>query len=121
LAKLISFDIDGTLEVGDPPGAITMDMVRKAQSAGFLIGSCSDRTISSQERLWKEHGIVVAFTILKQKLADLKTRFQAEEYYHIGDSEVDRYVSFQAGFHFLQPDDGVLQLQSLDGNPQGPS
>jgi phosphoglycolate phosphatase-like HAD superfamily hydrolase len=117
LAKLISFDIDGTLEVGDPPGAITMDMVRKAQSAGFLIGSCSDRPISNQERIWKEHGIVVSFTILKQKLADLKARFQAEEYYHIGDSEVDRYVSKQAGFHFLQPDDGVRQLESLDGNP----
>ena len=116
MAKLISFDIDGTLEVGDPPGAVTMDMVRRAQSAGYLIGSCSDRTISNQERIWKEHGIVVAFTVLKQKLADLKARFQAEEYYHIGDSAIDRYVSGQAGFHFLDPDDGARRLLSLDGN-----
>jgi hypothetical protein len=91
-------------------------MVRNALGAGYLSGSCSDRTISNQERLWREHGIVVAFTVLKQKLAELKARFQAEEYYHIGDSEVDRYVSNQAGFHFLQPDDGVRQLLSLDGD-----
>ena len=43
MAILISFDIDGTLEVGDPPGPLTMDMVRIVQDKGFLIGSCSDR------------------------------------------------------------------------------
>ena len=32
LAKLISFDFDGTLEVGEPPGGITMNMVRQAKS-----------------------------------------------------------------------------------------
>ena len=30
MAKLISFDIDGTLEVGNPPGSITLERVRKA-------------------------------------------------------------------------------------------
>src|SRR6266566_8855418 len=42
VVKLISFDIDGTLEVGDPPGLITMEMVRQAKHLGCLIGSCSD-------------------------------------------------------------------------------
>ena len=36
LAILISFDIDGTLEVGDPPGILTMEMVRSAQQKGFF-------------------------------------------------------------------------------------
>ena len=45
---LISFDIDGTLEVGDPPGVLTMEFVRKTQEAGILVGSCSDRPISGQ-------------------------------------------------------------------------
>ena len=45
---LISFDIDGTLEVGDPPGVLTMAMVKRAQAQGSVIGSCSDRPISTQ-------------------------------------------------------------------------
>src|SRR5713101_7006059 len=83
LTKLISFDIDGTLEVGDPPGIITMDMVRRTQALGYLIGSCSDRPLSYQRQLWEQHNINVAFTVLKHQLAEVKTRFQTETYYHI--------------------------------------
>ena len=38
---LISFDIDGTLEEGDPPGVLTMDFVREVEvkDRGLLIGS----------------------------------------------------------------------------------
>ena len=46
---LVSFDIDGTLESGDPPGGITMDMVRKALDLGYLVGSCSDKPINASK------------------------------------------------------------------------
>ena len=65
MAILISFDIDGTLEVGDPPGELTMDMVRIAQSKGIIIGSCSDRIASSQRRIWDEHNIQADFICVK--------------------------------------------------------
>ncbi len=52
LAFLISFDIDGTLEFGDPPGGVTVEMVKRAKELGFLIGSCSDRFPSAQKTLW---------------------------------------------------------------------
>lgn len=110
LTKLISFDIDGTLEVGDPPGSITMKTVRKAKELGYLIGSSSDRTISSQQRIWRDHDITVDFTVLKHHLAGLKTQFRADEYYHVGDSEMDRYFSDQADFRFLRPDRCVHRL-----------
>jgi hypothetical protein len=32
--EALCFDIDGTLEVGDPPGLITMDMVRAIKALG---------------------------------------------------------------------------------------
>ena len=113
MAKLISFDIDGTLEVGEPPGMITMDIVRATKGAGYLIGSCSDRTISSQQRIWEEHGIEVEFTVLKHQLGELKARFPAEEYFHIGDTELDRHLSLQAGFRFIPADGALPYLRGL--------
>ena len=82
--KMMSFDIDGTLEVGDPPGLITMDMVRQAKHLGCLIGSCSDRPLSDQRRIWEMHHIIVDFTVLKHRLAEVKAQFQADIYYHFG-------------------------------------
>ncbi len=115
MAKLISFDIDGTLEVGEPPGSVTMDMVREAKGVGHLIGSCSDRTISSQQRMWEKHGIAVEFTVLKHQLGELKARFPAEEYFHVGDTDMDRHVSQQAGFRFIPANGAVRQLWEVGG------
>ena len=39
---LVSFDIDGTLEIGDPPGIITIGAVHTARRLGYLVGTCSD-------------------------------------------------------------------------------
>ena len=117
MPKLISFDIDGTLEVGDPPGEITMDLVRLAQQLGYLIGSCSDRTLSAQQRIWSDHHIAVDFTVLKHQLSWVKAAYDAEEYYHVGDSEIDRYFCGQAGFRFLLPDASVYRLLGINDLP----
>ena len=117
LPKLISFDIDGTLEVGEPPGCITMDMVRAARSLGCFIGSCSDRTISNQQLLWKAHNIPVDFTVLKQDLDTVKQRFHATEYYHVGDSYLDELYSGKSGFLYLPPEPGASMLMELFGGP----
>ena len=97
LAKLISFDIDGTLETGNPPGVITMGMVRGVKAHGYIIGSCSDRPISAQQRMWEEHGIGVDFTALKHRLDGVKSRFAADEYYHVGDTDMDRHYAGSGG------------------------
>jgi hypothetical protein len=109
MVKLISFDIDGTLEVGDPPGLITMDMVRTIKALGYVIGSCSDRPLSYQRHLWESHHIVVDFTALKHRLADVKARFQAGAYYHVGDTDLDRFFADRAGFRFVMADAAVCQ------------
>ena len=105
---LISFDIDGTLEVGDPPGILTMEMVRSAQRKGYLIGSCSDRPMSGQKAIWDQHGIPVDFVIPKHMLSEVKDKFEADVYYHIGDREdLDKKYALEAGFEFLWPTEAI--------------
>ncbi len=106
---LISFDIDGTLEFGDPPGGITVDMVRKAKELGFLVGSCSDRFPSAQRTMWADHNIEFDFVAPKHMLEEVKGKFEAERYLHIGDRELDQQVAEKAGFEFLYVDEATSQ------------
>lgn len=102
VVTLVSFDIDGTLEVGEPPGIVPIALVKTAQRLGYLIGSCSDRPLSYQQEMWKRLGIAADFTVLKHRLTDVKERFQAAAYYHIGDTDTDDFFARAAGFHFLR-------------------
>jgi hypothetical protein len=104
LLTLISFDVDGTLEVGEPPGIIPIALVRTAQRLGYVIGSCSDRPISYQRELWERLQIAADFTVLKHRLTDVKERFRAAAYYHIGDTDTDDFFATAAGFQFLRAD-----------------
>ena len=110
MARLISFDIDGTLETGDPPGYITMARVREALELGYIIGSCSDRPVSNQQRMWEAHGIAVAFTVLKHHLDRVRAEFSAEEYVHIGDTNMDRHYAERNGFAYFYPDTSIDHL-----------
>ena len=104
MPNLISFDIDGTLEVGEPPGSVAMEFVRIAQRGGNLIGSCSDRPISHQRRMWESRNIKADFTALKDRLHEVKARFAADAYTHIGDTDVDERFAAEAGFRFIRVD-----------------
>ena len=106
MATLVSFDIDGTLEAGDPPGPVTFSMVRKAQAHGCIIGSASDRPLPVQQSIWDKYSIEVSFISSKQGLPEVKSRFPADEYYHIGDTEMDQQLSEAAGFQFVWMVDG---------------
>ena len=105
MAILVSFDIDGTLEAGDPPGPIPMAMVRNAEAHGCIIGSSSDRPLPVQQAIWDRHNIQVSFVSSKQNLLDLKSRFAAKDYYHVGDTDLDRQFALEAGFNFVWMED----------------
>ena len=94
------------LEAGDPPGLITMDMVRRAEADGCIIGNSSDRPLQVQQAIWDRHNIQVSFVSPKQGLLNMKSHFKADEYYHIGDTELDHQYDLAAGFHFVWMDAG---------------
>ena len=109
MLRLISFDFDGTLEVGDPPGAITIDMVRRAKANGWLVGSCSDRGTSAQKVLWDRAELEVDFMVMKPQLDLVRAKYpSAENYLHIGDTDVDRWYAEKAGFDFLHIEEAHL-------------
>ena len=111
---LVSFDIDGTLEVGEPPGIVSIALVRAAKRLGYLVGSCSDRPVSFQQNLWERLRVTVDFTVLKHRLPDVRAQFEAAVDYHIGDTEVDAFYANAAGFSFLRADSETRRLWPSD-------
>ena len=114
--RLLSFDIDGTLEIGEPPGVIPVGLVRLAQRLGSIVGSCSDRPISFQQAMWTRLGIDADFTVLKHRLVDVRALFQATAYYHVGDTDIDERFAREAGFGFVRADHSAnTYIRSLMG------
>ena len=101
MRRVISFDIDGTLEFGDPQGPITLAMVMRAQELGYIVGSASDRPVPVQKMLWERAGITVHFTTHKHNLDTVKAQFEADEYRHIGDTNMDELYAVMHGFEYL--------------------
>lgn len=97
---LVSFDIDGTMEFGDPVGCITVEQVRVLAERGHVVGSASDRTVSDQQRLWERHDLPVDFVGHKHHLHEVRARFDVTRLIHIGDTQADEYYALQAGFEF---------------------
>lgn len=99
---LVSFDIDGTLETGDPPGPLRTAFVSWARERGCVIGSCSDRTLAEQSAMWSKAGIVPDFIVLKHRLDSIRDRFECQRFVHIGDTQVDAHYAELAGFEFIR-------------------
>ena len=90
---LLSFDIDGTLEDGDPPGPLAMSLAVEALGLGYVVGSASDRTLRHQAQMWERRGIEPDFVSHKHTLDQVAARFPALRRVHIGDTEVDAHYA----------------------------
>ena len=52
----------------------------------------------------------VALTVLKHHLDRVKAEFSAEQYYHIGDTNMDQHYAERNGFAYFYPDASVDHL-----------
>jgi len=120
LKILLSIDIDGTLELGDPPGPVTLEMVRRAIDQGCIVGSASDRSVSAQVKMWERAGIEVSFTANKHLLSEIKERFEADYYVHMGDRNLDEQFAREAEMDFIWQDEAATEpwLAMLRGEPK---
>ena len=98
---VVSFDIDGTMQFGNPPGPVSVEVARRLADLGHVVGSASDRTRSDQSALWDQHGLEVSFVGGKHHLHEVRSRFVADHYVHIGDTDVDEHYARLAGFEFV--------------------
>jgi hypothetical protein len=98
---VVSFDIDGTMEFGDPPGPIGADVARELAARGVVVGVASDWPRSNQRPLWSRHGVDVRFVGGKHHLLTVRTQFPAARYLHVGDTDVDERYAMLAGFEFV--------------------
>ena len=98
---LVSFDIDGTLETGDPPGPLLIETARRAKSLGHIVGSSSDRTLTEQMSMWGKAGFEYDFVCRKHEMIKLVSEFGAHRYVHIGDTTHDEQSAKVAGFEFI--------------------
>ena len=103
---LFSLHIDGTLEIGDPAGPITLAYVREPINRGCVVGSGSDRVIAEQRAMSENHGIPVHFVAQKHRLDKTESNSQyLDQYIHIDGTEVDKRCAEMHGFEFFYPEE----------------
>lgn len=110
---VVSLDVDGTMEFGDPPGPVPVGAVELLVAAGHVVGCASDRTRLDQEQTWAAAGITLAFAGGKHHLDAVRMRFPARRYVHVGDTQVDAHYAALHGFEYVGVEDPTVTLAVL--------
>lgn len=101
---VVSFDIDGTLEFGDPNGPVVTGLVRALQDTRVVVGSASDRTVLDQRRVWSAAGIEPEFVVVKNHLRRIPNDYPGGLLVHVGDRFADELEAANAGAVFVHVD-----------------
>ncbi|MSQ29905.1 MAG: hypothetical protein EXR68_05395 [Dehalococcoidia bacterium] len=109
----ISFDLDRTLDFGDPSGPIVPALIGALQDAAAIVGSASDRTVLDQRRMWERAGIgPPAFAVAKAQLRTVPAAYPDHFLVHIGDRFADHLEAVNAGAFFIHVDTFSLKQWS---------
>lgn len=104
---LVAFDVDGTLEVGDPRGPIKLDDVRRLKEAGLIVGIVGARE-KVEGRLVGLDFYMEGDPYKERNLKELASRFKPALAIYVADRPSDREAALRAGFCYLKPDDFSL-------------
>lgn len=105
---LIAVDVDGTLEVGDPPGPVkiqTLANICRSSPPGVVI--VSDSYLKVWRRTDLTGHLIPACAVPSGKIARLKalrSEYPAEgRYVMVGDSDEDAEAAREAGYEYMTP------------------
>jgi len=97
---LVAFDVDGTLECGNPPGPVKLEDLRKMKQAGLIVGIISP----SLFRVKKELGDLLDFYKAGPKeetMREIRMSYSGRTLY-VGDSIHDELASAKALWEFCK-------------------
>jgi len=105
---VIAFDVDGTLECGNPKGPIKLKTIRALKRAGFIVGIIGAYQKAVAAGL--QGGIDVDFLMsghpYKPKhLTHLKLVYRPALTIYVGDEPADRQAALQTGCAYIKPQD----------------
>jgi hypothetical protein len=104
LPFVVAFDVDGTLEYGDPEGPIKLERVKQLKDEGFSVGIIGAR--EKVENLLPNLDFYSPGDPLKPEgLREVKERFNPIMGIYVADRASDREAALQTGFCFMYADD----------------
>ena len=103
--EIISFDIDLTLKLDeDDEGVINPDIMLGLQQAGYIVGTCSDRSPLNQLETLRALGQEPQFCIPKEMLEWTRRVVPGSLHLHVGDDQSrDRDIAINAGWQHRWP------------------
>jgi len=107
LSVVVAFDVDGTLEVGDPKGPIKLEEVKRLKEAGFTVGIVGAK--EKVEGLLRGLDFYMEGDPFKEKnLKELMRRYRPKLAIYVADRPSDREAALKAGFCYVKSDDFKL-------------
>ena len=101
---VVAFDVDGTLEVGNPPGPIKLSELKRLKELGLVVGIVGafekvKRIISDLEFYYPGHPHKPKY------LKEIKERYNPVIAIYVGDDDADRVAALSSGFIYVRPED----------------
>ncbi len=107
---VLIFDVDGTLEVGDPPGPIPLSVLSYLKEKGFIVGIVGSWAKIPKEILSKLDFYYPGHPEKPKWLSEVCKKFNPIIAFYIADEERDREACREARVTYIRPEDFRLRV-----------
>ncbi|MEA2033150.1 MAG: HAD family hydrolase [Euryarchaeota archaeon] len=101
---VIAFDVDGTLECGEPPGIIKIETVKRLKEKGFIVG------IVGAYKKVQRHISHLDFYLSgdphkPENLKKVRETYKPAFCIYVADLPSDKVAALKNGFSYIKPED----------------